>query len=77
MREELERTLEQLLDRLTARQKQLLQLRFGMTDGKCHSLEEVGVALGISKERARQVEKQAMDKLKQLGTDIGLEDFLE
>ena len=77
VREELERTLEQLLDRLTARQKQLLQLRFGMTDGKCHSLEEVGVALGISKERARQVEKQAMDKLKQLGTDIGLEDFLE
>lgn len=77
VREELVRTLEQLMDRLAPRQKQLLQLRFGMTDGKYHSLEDVGAALGISKERARQVEKQAMDKLKQLGADIGLEDFLE
>jgi DNA-directed RNA polymerase sigma subunit (sigma70/sigma32) len=48
-----------------------------MEDGICHSLEEIGQMLGISKERARQIEKQAMTSLKKLGADLGLEDFLE
>ena len=47
-----------------------------MDDGICHSLEEIGNLLGISKERARQIEKQAMEKLQKLGADMGLEDFL-
>ena len=54
-----------------------MRLRFGMEDGKDHSLEDIGNLLGLSKERVRQVEKQAMDKLKKLGADMGLEDFLE
>ena len=77
VRQELSRTLEQLLSMLDERQRQVLRLHFGMEDGKCHSLEEIGNILGVSKERARQIEKQAMDKLKQLGADMGLEDFLE
>jgi DNA-directed RNA polymerase sigma subunit (sigma70/sigma32) len=48
-----------------------------MDDGVCRSLEETGVLLGISKERARQVEKQAMEKLQKYGAAMGLEDFLE
>jgi RNA polymerase primary sigma factor len=77
VREELIRTMEQLLAKLNERQQRILRLRFGMEDGKCHSLDDVGHILGISKERARQVEKQAMEKLKKLGADMGLEDFLE
>ncbi len=77
VREELIRTVERLMEKLTPRQQQILRLRFGMADGKCHSLEWIGNMLGISKERVRQVEKQAMDKLRTLGTGVGLEDFLE
>jgi RNA polymerase sigma factor (sigma-70 family) len=62
---------------LTQRQRQVLRLHFGMDDGICHSLEDIGQKLGISKERARQIEKQAMTSLKKLGADLGLEDFLE
>ena len=55
----------------------MLRLHYGMDTGKCLSMEEIGKALGISKERARQIEHQAMDKLRKMGTDLGLEDFLE
>lgn len=77
IREELNRTMDSLLGMLNERQQQVLRLHFGMTDGVCHSLEQIGSMLGISKERARQIERQAMDKLQKLGAGLGLEDFLE
>ena len=77
VREEMEHTLEQLLSMLTERQQQILRLHFGLDGGKSHSLDQIGTLLGISKERTRQIEKQAMDRLKELGADMGLEDFLE
>ena len=77
VRRELESILENLLGALDPRQNQILRLHFGMEDGSCHSLEEIGKRLGISKERARQIERQAMDKLQKMGASMGLEDFLE
>ena len=77
VREELKHTMDGLLSMLTERQQQVLRLHFGMDDGVCYSLEEIGKMLNISKERARQIERQAMDKLQTLGASMGLEDFLE
>ena len=77
VRRELKQLLDALLDTLTDRQKQVLRLRFGMEDGNCYSLEKVGNLLHISRERARQIERQALDKLQKNGIPLGLEDFLE
>ena len=77
VRQELKSLMEELLGMLNERQQQVLRLRFGMEDGIYHSLEDIGAALGVSKERARQIERQAMDKLHRLGAGLGLEDFLE
>ena len=77
IRRELKALLDSLMAELTDRQRAVLRLRFGMDDGVSRSLEQVAKVLSISKERVRQLERQAMDKLQRIGADMGLEDFLE
>ena len=76
VRNEMERILDELMDMLNERERQILRLHFGMEDGICHSLEDISKELKISKERVRQVEKKAMEKLQKMGIGMGLEDFL-
>lgn len=77
VRMEMKNTIDTVLGMLEDRQKQVVQMYFGLEDGECHSLEEIGMHLGISKERARQIRNQALAKLKALGADLGLGEFLE
>ena len=77
VRRELKAAMDGLLARLDDRQQRILRLRYGMEDGVCRSFDEIGKALGVSKERARQIARQAMDKLQRMGEGLGLEDYLE
>jgi RNA polymerase sporulation-specific sigma factor len=52
------------VDRLNGRERKILELRFGLDDGITHTLEEIGKVLGLTRERIRQIEKQALLKLK-------------
>ena len=77
VRRELKHTLDTLLSMLDARQQQVLRLHFGMDDGEPHSLSEIGNMIGVSKERVRQIVQDAIKKLRTLGADFDLEDFLQ
>lgn len=76
VRQELDEMIRKMLSSLNPRQQEILKLHFGLEDGRIYSLEEIGKKLGISKERARQIERQTLEKLQELGTSLGLEDFL-
>ena len=77
IRRELKQLLDALMTELNDRQRTILRLHFGLEDGVTRSLEEISKQLGISKERVRQIERQAMEKMQKMGAGLGLEDFLE
>ena len=77
IRRELKELLDSLMAELSDRQRTVLRLRFGMDDGLSRSQAEVAKELDISRERVRQIERQAMDKLQKMGAELGLEDFLQ
>ncbi|MFC1996179.1 sigma-70 family RNA polymerase sigma factor [Chloroflexota bacterium] len=60
----LRRDLDDILDVLPAREVRILQLRYGLTDGRRHTLQEVGDKMGVSRERVRQIESQALRRLR-------------
>ena len=76
VKRELTLAIEGALQELNERQQRVLRLRFGMEDGINHSFSSVGEKLNISKERARQLEQQALDLLLKNSAGQGLEDFL-
>jgi RNA polymerase primary sigma factor len=57
--------LDQILERLPPREAQILKLRFGLTNGEKQTLREVGLKIGVSRERIRQIETQAIRRLRE------------
>ena len=68
--------LEEVLSTLTTREEQVLRMRFGLTDGKPHTLEEVGKEFDVTRERIRQIESKALRKLRHPSRSKKLRDFL-
>ena len=68
--------LEEVLSTLTPREEQVLRMRFGLMDGKPHTLEEVGKEFDVTRERIRQIESKALRKLRHPSRSKKLRDFL-
>ncbi|GAB4301309.1 MAG: RNA polymerase sigma factor, RpoD/SigA family [Oscillatoriaceae cyanobacterium] len=62
--------LEKLMDDLTEQQRQVISLRFGLADGKAMTLAKIGDTLNISRERVRQIEREALSRLRKRKADI-------
>lgn len=77
MRESLQRELRDLMAELTSREQDVLRMRFGLNDGRTHSLAEIGKVLELSRERVRQIESKALQKLRQPKRRNRIRDFLE
>jgi RNA polymerase primary sigma factor len=69
-------TLEELLDTLRPREERILRLRFGLQDGYRYTLEEVGEKFGLTRERIRQIEKEALQRLRHPRRSRRLRDYL-
>ena len=68
--------LEEVLQTLTPREEEVLRMRFGLVDGKPHTLEEVGKKFDVTRERIRQIESKALRKLRHPSRSKKLKDFL-
>ncbi|MBV8882435.1 MAG: RNA polymerase sigma factor SigC [Chroococcidiopsidaceae cyanobacterium CP_BM_RX_35] len=77
MREALHRDLQHLLADLTDRERDVILMRFGLGDGHPYSLAEIGRALDLSRERVRQIESKALQKLRQPKRRNRVRDYLE
>ena len=77
MRESLQKDLQNLLAQLTSRERDVIQMRFGLGHGSPYSLAEIGRALDLSRERVRQIEAKALQKLRQPRHRNQVRDYLE
>ena len=73
----LKEQVERVLDTLNERERRVLQLRFGLEDGRSRTLEEVGREFAVTRERIRQIEAKALRKLRHPSRSKKLKDFLE
>ena len=69
-------SIRKVLNELTPREQKILKMRFGLDSGKTHTLEEVGSEFGVTRERIRQIEAKALNKLKKKQDTSRLKDFL-
>jgi len=72
----LKEQLNVILNSLNERERAVLEMRFGLKDGEAHTLEDVGRAFGVTRERVRQIESKALRKLRHPGHRRKLRDFL-
>ncbi len=72
----LKEELDNVLLTLTEREEKVLRLRFGLEDGQCRTLEEVGQIFGVTRERIRQIEAKALRKMRHPSRSKKLKDFL-
>ncbi|NEP85844.1 MAG: RNA polymerase sigma factor SigC [Okeania sp. SIO2C2] len=77
MRESLVQALKGLLEDLTQREKSVISMRYGLGDGNPYSLSEIGRSLKLSRERVRQIEAKALQKLRQPKRRSQVQDYLE
>ena len=75
--ESLQRDIRELLADLTTRERQVIELRYGFLDGKSHSLADIGRTLELSRERVRQIELKALQKLRQSQRHDQIRDYFE
>ncbi|HZZ76183.1 MAG TPA: sigma-70 family RNA polymerase sigma factor, partial [Puia sp.] len=73
----LKEQVEDVLDSLTERERKVLQLRFGLDDGRSRTLEEVGKEFHVTRERIRQIEAKALRKLRHPSRSRKLKDYLD
>jgi RNA polymerase primary sigma factor len=73
----LQEQLEGVLHSLNEREKKVIQLRFGLSDGHPHTLEEVGQEFGVTRERIRQIESKTLSKLRHPSRAQQLRDYLD
>jgi RNA polymerase primary sigma factor len=73
----LKEQVEAVLDSLTGRERRVLQLRFGLEDGRARTLEEVSKEFNLTRERIRQIEAKALRKLRHPSRSRKLRDYLE
>jgi RNA polymerase primary sigma factor len=73
----LKEQVEDVLASLTSRERRVLQLRFGLEDGRSRTLEEVGREFGVTRERIRQIEAKALRKLRHPSRSRKLKDYLD
>ncbi|MCX7681858.1 MAG: sigma-70 family RNA polymerase sigma factor [Anaerolineae bacterium] len=73
---ELRALLQEMLQELPPRAVRILQLRYGLLDGQTYTLEEIGKKLGVTRERVRQIEAQALSRLRHLSRLRRLKDFM-
>jgi RNA polymerase sigma factor (sigma-70 family) len=66
-----------VLNALPAREADILRLRYGLTDGENHSMAQIGEMMGYSRERIRQLQHEALTKIRRMDRDIHLTDYLE
>ena len=72
----LKHKIEEVLSTLTPREQRILRLRFGLVNGKCYTLEEVGQKFGLTRERIRQIEARALRRLRHPRRSRHLKDYL-